>query len=106
MSLSFQVLSEENQREIVEFCKQEGLVLLADEVGETEKLFTFYIFMLLTFNNVRWILYRYTKKMFMYQRRSSIPSRKLPDLWGTVRRIYPLYPFSQSLKVNCLYIYF
>ncbi|XP_061340847.1 alanine aminotransferase 2-like [Gastrolobium bilobum] len=27
-----QVLSEENQRDIVEFCKQEGLVLLADEV--------------------------------------------------------------------------
>ncbi|KAE9595860.1 putative alanine transaminase [Lupinus albus] len=27
-----QVLSEENQREIVKFCKQEGLVLLADEV--------------------------------------------------------------------------
>jgi Na+-transporting NADH:ubiquinone oxidoreductase subunit NqrD len=27
-----QVLAEENQREIVEFCKQEGLVLLADEV--------------------------------------------------------------------------
>ncbi|GAV86545.1 LOW QUALITY PROTEIN: Aminotran_1_2 domain-containing protein, partial [Cephalotus follicularis] len=27
-----QVLSEDNQREIVEFCKQEGLVLLADEV--------------------------------------------------------------------------
>ncbi|GAA0140252.1 transaminase [Lithospermum erythrorhizon] len=27
-----QVLSEENQREIVEFCKKEGLVLLADEV--------------------------------------------------------------------------
>ncbi|XP_027334296.1 alanine aminotransferase 2, mitochondrial-like isoform X3 [Abrus precatorius] len=27
-----QVLAEENQRDIVEFCKQEGLVLLADEV--------------------------------------------------------------------------
>ncbi|KAL5579674.1 hypothetical protein UlMin_012116 [Ulmus minor] len=27
-----QVLAEENQRQIVEFCKQEGLVLLADEV--------------------------------------------------------------------------
>lgn len=27
-----QVLAEENQREIVEFCKREGLVLLADEV--------------------------------------------------------------------------
>ncbi|PKA64024.1 Alanine aminotransferase 2, mitochondrial [Apostasia shenzhenica] len=27
-----QVLAEENQREIVEFCKEEGLVLLADEV--------------------------------------------------------------------------
>ncbi|KAG0612620.1 hypothetical protein M758_6G041900 [Ceratodon purpureus] len=27
-----QVLSEENQREIVQFCKEEGLVLLADEV--------------------------------------------------------------------------
>lgn len=27
-----QVLAEDNQREIVEFCKQEGLVLLADEV--------------------------------------------------------------------------
>lgn len=29
---SGQVLSEDNQREIVEFCKKEGLVLLADEV--------------------------------------------------------------------------
>lgn len=29
-----QVLGEENQRDIVEFCKQEGLVLLADEVNE------------------------------------------------------------------------
>jgi len=28
-----QVLAEENQRDIVEFCKQEGLVLLADEVN-------------------------------------------------------------------------
>ena len=28
-----QVLSEDNQRDIVEFCKKEGLVLLADEVG-------------------------------------------------------------------------
>lgn len=28
-----QVLSEENQRNIVDFCKQEGLVLLADEVN-------------------------------------------------------------------------
>ncbi|KAG2322447.1 hypothetical protein Bca52824_015660 [Brassica carinata] len=28
----FKVLSEENQRDIVEFCKKEGLVLLADEV--------------------------------------------------------------------------
>lgn len=28
-----QVLSEENQKEIVEFCRKEGLVLLADEVG-------------------------------------------------------------------------
>ncbi|KAI9088278.1 hypothetical protein K1719_029999 [Acacia pycnantha] len=27
-----QVLSEENQRDIVKFCKEEGLVLLADEV--------------------------------------------------------------------------
>nr|KYP43628.1 Alanine aminotransferase 2 [Cajanus cajan] len=33
-----QVLSEENQRDIVEFCKQEGLVLLADEYhGECGK---------------------------------------------------------------------
>lgn len=32
--LSLQVLGEDNQREIVEFCKNEGLVLLADEVGE------------------------------------------------------------------------
>lgn len=30
-----QVLAEENLREIVEFSKQEGLVLLADEVGES-----------------------------------------------------------------------
>jgi aspartate/methionine/tyrosine aminotransferase len=30
-----QVLSEENQREIVQFCKKEGLVLLADEVLDT-----------------------------------------------------------------------
>lgn len=29
-----QVLGEANQRDIVEFCKQEGLVLLADEVNE------------------------------------------------------------------------
>jgi len=28
-----QVLAEDNQQGIVEFCKQEGLVLLADEVG-------------------------------------------------------------------------
>ena len=28
-----QVLSKDNQRDIVEFCKNEGLVLLADEVG-------------------------------------------------------------------------
>ncbi|PPD80778.1 hypothetical protein GOBAR_DD22290 [Gossypium barbadense] len=28
-----QVLAEENQKAIVEFCKEEGLVLLADEVG-------------------------------------------------------------------------
>lgn len=27
------VLAEDNQKEIVEFCKKEGLVLLADEVG-------------------------------------------------------------------------
>lgn len=30
-----QVLAEENQRQIVEFCKKEGLVLLADEVRAT-----------------------------------------------------------------------
>lgn len=30
-----QVLAEENQQEIVEFCKKEGLVLLADEVGSS-----------------------------------------------------------------------
>lgn len=29
---AFQVLSEENQRDVVKFCKDEGLVLLADEV--------------------------------------------------------------------------
>ena len=32
--LYLQVLGEENQREIVEFCRKEGLVLLADEVGK------------------------------------------------------------------------
>lgn len=37
MSLGFQVLAEENQRAIVDFCKKEGLVLLADEVGEFVK---------------------------------------------------------------------
>lgn len=31
----FQVLAEDNQKEIVEFCKNEGLVLLADEVCVT-----------------------------------------------------------------------
>ncbi|PPD68080.1 hypothetical protein GOBAR_DD35043 [Gossypium barbadense] len=30
-----QVLAEENQKAIVEFCKEEGLVLLADEVQST-----------------------------------------------------------------------
>lgn len=33
MQLMLQVLAEGNQREIVEFCKEEGLVLLADEVS-------------------------------------------------------------------------
>lgn len=33
-----QVLAEENQRDIVEFCKKEGLVLLADEVNNSYKL--------------------------------------------------------------------
>ena len=32
--LCLQVLGEKNQREIVEFCSKEGLVLLADEVGK------------------------------------------------------------------------
>ena len=32
--LYLQVLGEENQRDIVEFCGKEGLVLLADEVGK------------------------------------------------------------------------
>ena len=32
--LCLQVLGEKNQREIVEFCRKEGLVLLADEVGK------------------------------------------------------------------------
>lgn len=27
------MLSEENQRDVVQFCKEEGLVLLADEVS-------------------------------------------------------------------------
>lgn len=33
--LCLQVLAEDNQREIVEFCKEEGLVLLADEVSHS-----------------------------------------------------------------------
>lgn len=32
-----QVLAEDNQIEIVEFCKKEGLVLLADEVSKRFK---------------------------------------------------------------------
>jgi alanine transaminase len=32
----FQVLAENNQKEIVDFCKKEGLVLLADEVGASQ----------------------------------------------------------------------
>lgn len=40
-----QVLAEDNQREIVEFCKQEGLVLLADEVMDC-----FFLFLMINFN--------------------------------------------------------
>lgn len=32
--IHLQVLAEENQRDIVKFCKNEGLVLLADEVSD------------------------------------------------------------------------
>ena len=32
--LYLQVLGEENQRDIVEFCRKKGLVLLANEVGK------------------------------------------------------------------------
>lgn len=39
-----QVLAEDNQREIVEFCKQEGLVLLADEVMDC------FFFLMINFN--------------------------------------------------------
>lgn len=37
--LCLQVLAEENQHEIVEFCKKEGLVLLADEVSHSSVFF-------------------------------------------------------------------
>lgn len=33
LQICVQVLAEENQRQIVDFCKKEGLVLLADEVS-------------------------------------------------------------------------
>ena len=33
IKICLQVLAEENQKQIVEFCKKEGLVLLADEVN-------------------------------------------------------------------------
>jgi len=33
MEIALQVLAEENQWQIVDFCKKEGLVLLADEAS-------------------------------------------------------------------------
>lgn len=41
----------------------------------------------------------------MCQRKNSIPLRRYPDPWGMVRRIYPLYHFSQFLKVG-IFIFF
>ncbi|KAK4789836.1 hypothetical protein SAY86_017140 [Trapa natans] len=84
-----QVLSEENQRQIVEFCKKEGLVLLADEVRSY--LWTLHVnYMDLKFNENNVILStlcRCTKKISMFPRSNFTPSRRLLAQWGMARRI-------------------
>lgn len=43
---------------------------------------------------------RYTRKMYMFLTRSSIPLRKLLALWGMETRIFPWYHFNLFPKVN------
>ncbi|KAL2539062.1 Alanine aminotransferase 2 [Abeliophyllum distichum] len=73
-----QVLAENNQREIVEFCKKEGLILLADE-------------MLIG-------MPRCIRRMFMCRTSSSTHLRKSLVRWDTVKMISPLYLFTPCLK--------
>ncbi|KAJ0007247.1 hypothetical protein Pint_29451 [Pistacia integerrima] len=82
-----QVLAEENQRDIVNFCKQEGLVLLADEVANRE-----------AFSNVQWVLYRCTRKMFMFQRRNLTLSRKVSRSMGYGEEDISLVSFQSVSK--------
>jgi hypothetical protein len=109
------VLSEENQRDIVQFCKQEGLVLLADEVL---KLLCEYVVVkscqILLFTKYAYIDFenritssfslplcnRSTKKIYMLRARSSILLRKLLGVWAWKRRTLTSFHFSQSQKVR------
>lgn len=60
------VLSEDNQREIVEFCKNEGLVLLADEV-------TNYLTIYVDFKFIIMWLHKYSKFQFIRKSKLIMP---------------------------------
>jgi len=64
-----QVLPYENIRDIIKFCKEEKLVLLADEVGIPSKsifkLFFLFNGIALTYKKLNYFFLRCTKQIFM-----------------------------------------
>lgn len=68
-----QVLTEENIRAVIQFAHEEGLFIMADEVGSIRLISSYHLLSL--------SLFRCIKTMFMHQTANFIPSKKSCPRW-------------------------